>query len=209
MVIRGKSLPSKSSAVAEAAAWFAQLRTGPLSESDAAEFASWLRADSSHTEAWVSFDQLWEGLETVRNDPRIMAMRTQARQRAARRRVLRTTWRASAAFAASFILCTGWWGIQNRMTPVARLATLARPMFPPALLRDASTDIGESAVLTLSDGSRVTLNTASAVHAEYTGHERRVNSYSGRGIFQRDEGYDASFYRLCGVETDYCVGNRV
>src|SRR2546430_4439726 len=44
---------------------------------------------------------------------------------------------------------------------------------------DASTEIGQRSLLVLSDGSRVTLNTASTVHADYTGRERRVTLTRG------------------------------
>src|ERR1700722_7583218 len=79
-----KSLPTLLPVTDQAAAWFARQRTGPWSESDAAEFAAWLKAHPSHTAAWASYQRLWGTLETARDDPKILAIREQARRRVAR-----------------------------------------------------------------------------------------------------------------------------
>src|SRR6266446_7909180 len=104
MVISPKLLSSDPSATDQAAAWFARQRSGPWSESDASEFATWLKADPSHTAAWASFERLWGRLETVRDEPKILAIRERARRNAARRAVLRRTWRAGVTLAASAIV---------------------------------------------------------------------------------------------------------
>jgi transmembrane sensor len=51
------------------------------------------------------------------------------------------------------------------------------------LSRDIVTEIGERSIVVLPDGSKVTLNTASAVRADYSGRERRVTLVRGEAFF--------------------------
>jgi transmembrane sensor len=175
---RGLKSPLPLSSVTdEAAAWFARQRSGPLLEADAAEFAAWLKAEPAHTAAWASYQRLWGHLGTVRDDPKMLAIREQARRSAARGRDWRRIQRVGSGIAASVLLAaTGWWSIRIAQTELSRtrLSTVHR---------DASTDIGERSLLVLADGSKVTLNTASAVHADYDFHERRVTLVRGEAFF--------------------------
>jgi transmembrane sensor len=74
------------------------------------------------------------------------------------------------------------------------------------LVRDASTDIGERSLLVLADGSRVTLNTASAVHADYTGHERRVILVRGEAFFDVAKDATRPFVVSAGSRQVIAVG---
>jgi transmembrane sensor len=199
MSIGLKLLNSESSATDEAAAWFARHRAGPWSVSEEAEFGAWLRADPSHIAAWASFERLWGQLETVRDDPKVLAIREEARRRAERRRTLRRAVGFGGALAASFVIASAtWWTARSWVAPWAtRLvhgSILARAPTESAretqLVRDTSTDIGERSLVVLPDGSKVTLNTASAVHGDYTGHDRRVTLLRGEAFF--DVAKDAS-----------------
>jgi transmembrane sensor len=54
---------------------------------------------------------------------------------------------------------------------------------PSALIWEASTQVGERSFLVLADGSKVTLNTASAVRADYSGRDRRLTLLRGEAFF--------------------------
>ena len=209
MVMGVKLLPSDVSAADQAAAWFARQRSGPWSKADAAEFAAWLKAESSHTAAWASFERLWGHLETVRDDPKILAIRERARDSVARQRALRRTWRVGAALAASLILAVSvWWNLRPGVTLPAAASIAGKPGALPAaaLVRDASTDIGERSLLLLADGSKVTLNTTSAVHADYTGRERRVTLVRGEAFFDVAKDPTRPFIVTAGARQVIAVG---
>jgi transmembrane sensor len=180
--------PSETSAIDQAAVWFARRRSGKWTESTDSEFAAWLKADASHPAAWDSFERLWERAERVRDDPRILAIRERARRTAVRGQMLRCSWRVGGALAASVLIGVLVW----ESVPLSALPHAHPPTVPSsvsiaegtaALVRDASTDVGERSFLVLPDGSRVTLNTASAVHADYTGRDRRVTLVRGEAYF--------------------------
>lgn len=198
---RGLKSPLPLSSVTdEAAAWFARQRSGPLLEADAAEFAAWLKADPAHTAAWASYQRLWGHLGTVRDDPKILAIREQARRSASRGRDWRRIQRVGSGIAASVLLAaTGWWSIRIAQTELSRtrLSTVHR---------DASTDIGERSLLVLADGSKVTLNTASAVHADYDVHERRVTLVRGEAFFDVAKDPNRPFVVSAGSRQVIAVG---
>jgi transmembrane sensor len=184
----------------EAAAWFARQRSGPLLEADAAAFAAWLKADPAHTAAWASYQRLWGHLGSVRDDPKILAIREQARRSAARGRDWRRIQRVGSGIAASVLVAaTGWWSIRIAQTELSRTR-------PATVHRDASTDIGERSLLVLADGSKVTLNTASAVHADYDVHERRVTLVRGEAFFDVAKDPNRPFVVSAGSRQVIAVG---
>ena len=168
----------------QAAEWFARQRTGPLSQTEEAEFAQWLRADPAHTAAWASYDRLWRQLETVRDDPTILALRESARRSTERSRSRRRTWQITGLLAASVVLgLVSWWamGYRSLMDKTSPKTSDMRSL--ETQVRDAQTRVGEQSVVLLPDGSKVTLNTASSIHADYSGPERRVILLGGEAFF--------------------------
>jgi transmembrane sensor len=198
-------------AIAEAAAWFTRQRVSPLTESDAAEFAAWLKADPANTAAWSDFERLWGRVEAVHDDPKILAIREEARRRAARRVGARYGRRFAAALAASVVLGTAiWWGLKELAIAPDGAPTFAHASVTtttaPALIRDASTQIGERALLVLADGSKVTLNTDSAVRADYTGRERRLTLVRGEAFFDVAKNPTRPFIVTAGSRQVIAVG---
>jgi transmembrane sensor len=185
---------SRPIAIDQAAAWFARRRSGSWSESLESQFAAWLKADPSHAAAWGSYERLWSRLESVRDDPRILIAREQARNTVFRGRMQRRIWQGAAAVAASVLLAVLLWrnpqAVIHSAPPANGAATGAHGAPAVALVRDAFTEIGERSFLVLPDGSRITLNTASAVHADYTGPERRITLIRGEAFF--DVAHDAA-----------------
>jgi transmembrane sensor len=171
----------------QAAAWFAHRRSGSWSQANASDFAAWLKADPSHTAAWASYERLWGRLDSIRDDPKILAIRESARRSAAKHEGLRRSGRFAAVLAASVVLGVSvWWTIRSSVRAPGRLPVPTASTSPSEVaspIRDASTEIGERSVLVLADGSKVTLNTASSVHADYAGPERRVTLVRGEAFF--------------------------
>jgi transmembrane sensor len=211
MATESRPIVPEHGAIAEASAWFTRQRVSPLTEADAAEFARWLKADPANTTAWSDFERLWGRVEAVRDDPKILAIREEARRRAARRVGARSGRRFAAALAASVVLGAAiWWGLKERAIapdgvpmPVHASLTAATA---PALIREASTQIGERALLVLADGSKVTLNTDSAVHADYTERERRLTLVRGEAFFDVAKNPTRPFIVTAGSRQVIAVG---
>jgi transmembrane sensor len=206
-----KRIISGLTAADQAAAWFARRRSGTWSEEINAEFAAWLKEDPSHVAAWVSVEKLWGKLEVVRDNPQVLAMREHARLSAARGRKIRRTWCIGGSVAASFMIAiAAWWSI-----PHIPVDFLHPPKVAPAgaaaiashtLVRVASTEIGERSLLVLPDGSRITLNTSSVVHADYSGRERRISLVSGEAYFEVAKNTDRPFVVSAGSRQVIAVG---
>ncbi|MGH3428923.1 MAG: FecR family protein, partial [Terriglobales bacterium] len=130
---------------------------------------------------------LWGRLEVIRDNPRVLEIREQARRSAAVGRGRQLRWQFAAAMTAALLAAVGaWWALRSTTNPQTRdsvTAGLPARVAPPALVHDAVTGIGQRSVLLLADGSKVTLNTASAVHSDYTGAERRVTLIRGEAFF--------------------------
>jgi transmembrane sensor len=177
VALRFKIASPQSTATEQAIGWYARQRSKPLSEEDAARFAAWLKDDAAHVAAWKEVERLWERVGAVRDDPAILALREAARQRLESRRSSPRKWSVAAGLVAGIILSVGaWWSIKGSIFTGANRAGLS-------LVREASTEVGERFTLVLPDGSKVTLNTASAVRAEYSEHQRRVTLIRGEAFF--------------------------
>lgn len=177
MALRFKITSPQSSSTEQAIGWYARQRSRPLSEEDAARFAAWLKEDPAHVAAWNEVERLWERVGAVRDDPAILALRETARQRLKVSRSLPRRWGIAAGLAAGIILSVAaWWSVKGSIFSGVNRSGLS-------LVREASTEVGERSILVLPDGSKVTLNTASAVRAEYSDHQRRVTLIRGEAFF--------------------------
>jgi len=67
---------------------------------------------------------------------------------------------------------------------VLLVAAVAGWQQAPVLLADYHTAVGERQVITLADGTRVTLNSASALSVVFSEHERRVVLAAGEALFE-------------------------
>ncbi len=211
MALRLKPAAAETTAADQAAAWFARQRASPCSETEAAEFAAWLKAEPAHTAAWTQYERLWGRLEGVRDNPAILAIREQARRTAERQSRLRNRRRTAAALAASVLVSVGaLWAVKDSVIRVVRTPPLAQAPAAAApaslLIRNASTDIGERSLLVLADGSKVTLNTASAVRSDYSGRERRVTLVKGEAFFDVAKDPTRPFIVSAGARQVIAVG---
>jgi transmembrane sensor len=208
--VRERSVTSAGSAPDQAAAWFARQRSGPSSEQDAEEFATWLKAHPSHTAAWASYERLWGRLDAVRDDPKILAIREQACRRTSRGQwARRIRWVGGALAASALLAICAWQAAPLLRVPMHAQQTAEKePSNREAqeLIRDASTEIGGRSILLLADGSKVTLNTASAVHADLSGRERRVTLIRGEAFFNVAKDASRPFMVSAGKHQVIAVG---
>ena len=155
----------------QACAWLSKLHSGEFSPVQQQQLTAWRSADPAHDRAWRQAQTLWQGMERLRGRtiPGSEALLQEhyrkpplehAAQPRYRRRLL------SLAVACSAILA---------MTVC----------YPPSLMQaDYSTGKGEQRSVTLADGSRVTLNTASALAIHFDDSVRRVELLQGEAFFE-------------------------
>jgi len=147
--------------------WFLRLRAEDAGAAERTAFRAWLAADPAHERAYREVAAVW-------GDPATEAAARELRARAkpgalARPRRPRRRLRRLAAAAAALLLVLGGG---------AYLGPFAGPR------GDHVTATGEQRRLTLADGSRVLLDTASALDVDIDGGARRVRLRAGRAYFE-------------------------
>ncbi len=151
--------PSRA-AYAEAAAWLAQLHGPERSAGLEADFRAWLKADPVNARAFERVTDVWDaaGEVNVRGLARIAPRDGFAPRWASR-------WRPAWALVALAALLIG-----------------AYPWLP----RDPAyaTGIGEQRIVHLPDGTRLSLNAASAVEVDYRPDRRTVRMSHGEALFE-------------------------
>lgn len=156
------SAPVLDPATLEAAAqWYVDLRTGPPDESLQRAHQHWLESDPRHLLAWERLGRLQGKLERLAPAIGSPTLRT---ARAKRRQVLKVLSLLLASGAAGTL---GW-------------RTTALPQWAA----DQRTGTGERRDIHLEDGSRLYLNTATAVNIRYGAQLREILLLSGEILIQ-------------------------
>jgi transmembrane sensor len=164
--------------LAEAAAWIARLQGTGRSAAAEAAFREWLAADSAHARAFARATDVWDvipGAARINNegaDERVQSNPASARIGAAARtdtgnRATRH-WR-SAHVLGGLIACS-----------IAAVVLGILLLRPPAF----ATEVGQQRSQTLTDGTRVSLNTNSRIVLVYSDRERRVRIERGEALFE-------------------------
>ncbi len=136
----------------EAAQWLVRLHSGEANAADHAAFEGWRNAHPAHQQAWQRAERLSQKFGAV---PAQLGVPVLARQqRNNRRAALRTLAVLGTVAPAAWL---GW-----RMAPWAQWTA------------DHHTATGERREITLADGSRILLDTASAVNIQFDSGLRTV-----------------------------------
>ena len=148
----------------EAAAWFSRLNQRRVSTDDVHAFAAWRRSPAN-AEAYAKVERLWDSAGVLASDPAIERMvENAARPKGSRRPSRPLGYLAAAGAGAAVIVCAlvGWNLLQ---APTYR------------------TDVGERRTVTLSDGSSVTLDTASRIAVRISRDRRSIDLIEGQAMF--------------------------
>lgn len=144
--------------LAEAAAWLARLHRPQRSPEDEAGFRRWLAEQPTHARAWELASAMWE---TAQRIP-LSALTPNGE-------VTRSRWRRR-----------GW----HLMLATALASIIIASMLPLFTNPQVKTTVGEQRVMTLDDGSRVIMNTATRIVVRYTEQSRRVLLREGEAMFE-------------------------
>ncbi|MGR4043229.1 FecR family protein [Pseudomonas sp. 910_21] len=166
--------PQERSITEAAADWAVRLQAGTLNPAEQAALAQWQAADPRHPQALAFARQTWDALGELRLDPELAATAPPRRrtgrpvpalQRPRRRRGL-----VRAASAAMLVLAVflGW---------------LQGPQALLYLQADYLTGKGEVRTVQLADGSKVELDSGSAIRLDYSGDKRQIQLLAGSAVF--------------------------
>lgn len=151
----------------QAAHWYSVLRDGKAGPQERTAWQAWLGADEAHRTAWRYVEGIGRDFDPLRGQPDARlaadALGVASGRLQSRRRVL-----AGMAVVTGGALL-GWAGMHQALLPADMLAWGA----------DHRTGTGEQRELTLADGSRIWLNTASAIDVEFSARERIVTVVRG------------------------------
>jgi transmembrane sensor len=190
---RDSQLRADEIAATEAADWYARLRAKNVSEIDAARFRAWIAADPAHRREFEAIDDFWDELEAIAESPEVLHERGAiARRRAAamrnngraRRRIV---WAAAAAVLLVIGVVAG--------THHGRTDLYV-------------TDIGEQRIVTLSDGSVITLNTATEIRLHFSPDRRAVELVAGQANFEVAKDAARPFIVTAGNRSVRAVGTQ-
>lgn len=183
----------------EAARWFARRRSGTMSAQELRELEVWLAEDPARRAAWEHLARLWEGAGTVRNDPEVMEMREAASRAQTVRR-----WRVAAALAASLLV------VAFAGAGVANWMTAGRNASPELVAGEGQqefrTSVGQTATVTLADGSAVTLDSDTVLRTRATWNRRYAELARGRAFFRVSHEPTRPFVVLANGRTVTALG---
>jgi transmembrane sensor len=164
----------------EAAAWLVRLREDASAE-DLDACARWRAADPEHERAWQRAQRLNEKFAML---PASVGVRTLGRRARTDRRF------ALKALTVAFTV-----------GPAGYAAYRAMPWRD--WMSDQRTVVGERRFVMLADGTRIDLNTSTAIDIDFTASERRVVLNDGEILVEtgRDAGNTSGVYRPFIVET--------
>ncbi|MGP1253498.1 MAG: FecR family protein [Kiloniellales bacterium] len=189
----------------EATAWFVRMTSDLVTEADRRSFQAWLAQDPEHLHAYAEAESLWKELEAVpdlrdagREDRALdlSAVSTEEggeSRRKAPRRARRGIgdWRMGA-LAASLLLA-------------AALGLLGGDVYD-SWRADHRTAVGEIRSVVLQDGSRVHLNSNTALAVDFTEDRRRIDLYRGEAFFAVASDPQRPFEILAGDGVAKAVG---
>jgi len=173
----------------EAVEWFVKLKSSEVSSGDRHVYNEWLLADESHRVAYQEVVAQWSGLDEIDDWARSELAQLNLNANLLRRR-RKNLWTSGFAAAALF--------------------AFAIIMLP--LMQDGSelylTNATERRQITLEDGSRMHLNSASSIEISFDAEVRQLSLTRGEGVFDVEHDSNRPFVVLAGKNKIIALGTR-
>jgi transmembrane sensor len=165
--------PVTQDVAAQAASWYARLHADDAAPAERMAFDRWLAADDAHRAAWEAQMHIVQTLDAGRDDTALLAMIAAARGTPSAKP---KRWWPMAAAAAVLIALGG----------TTAMILDDRGNSPPTEIADIryATPIGGLRTITLTDGTVMTLDAASAVRVSAPSAIRRVAIEHGQAFFK-------------------------
>lgn len=197
MKLKGLSiLPWLRRAPKSASEWFALVRSGRVGRRLDRQWSQWIAAEDAHEKAYESRELAWELSADLRATPSVRALLDDADS------LLREVEHPTATARARRFLQP--WPVGGAAAMVAVVVLI------PFLIRynsisssDYATAKGEQRTVTLTDGSTVSLNTATQLRVKYSHGARSVEMIAGEALFTvaKDPGRPFAVHARQGVAT--------
>lgn len=173
LAMTSQSTPSDAERLLdEACGWLAKLHSGDFSPTEQQRLAAWRAAAADHEHAWQKAQALWQGMQGLRgrsipgSAPLLQERYRKPASHPAPRRFQERKLKWAAACCAA-------------------LAVTLTAFYPPRLWQaDYLTSKGEQRSITLADGSRVMLNSDSALKVHFDDAIRRIELLQGEAFFE-------------------------
>lgn len=179
--------------IREAADWFTKLNEPPIETEELEAFSAW-RSKPENRAAYERLEDINRAMLTLNDDPDIRQAKAEALARGAVRRRRRfTAWRASPRVIGALVAAC--------VVVVIGAAALVR-------MPTYSTRVGETFSATLEDGSRIQLNTDSAIRVRYSAGQRRIELLRGQAMFQVAHNAQRPFIVTAGDAEVRALGTR-
>ncbi len=153
------ALPPEESLRDAAVAWHVRLSSDAADGDDWLAFEVWLAASPNHHEAYEAVEGLWADLDQITLAPTVLPFKQKTRRRPG-----------------------AWWGA-IAASLVAAVVVGATLWTSQPTTETFETAKGEPRVISLSDGTRITLNGGSRLTATLGRHERRVVMADAEAVF--------------------------
>jgi transmembrane sensor len=190
--MQGTHLTQKNQSVSDqATAWFVRLRADDVSVDEKAQFLKWCQEDGDHAKSYDKIRLLWERLDAPSKHVSVKL--------AAER--LAVTSKFLPARQPYFRLLT--------TLPALVLAVLLAYRLPVHYQNSQSdyfTAPGKQMTVALQDGSRLTLNTDSALAVDFSDRQRHIELIRGEAFFQVSPDKNRPFTVSNGSASAQAVG---
>ncbi|HEU4530186.1 MAG TPA: FecR domain-containing protein, partial [Steroidobacteraceae bacterium] len=183
-ITRSGSASARDEILEAACAWFDRMQDDGQTL-DRAALDRWLRERPEHRVAFETVRSAHARARTAVEDPAILALRHETALRLTRR-ARRSRWASLAAALAAIAVGAAIWVQLDLSDGGSRLPLIAQALrsLGASERGDYATRIGERLVVTLADGSRVTLNTNTKLREVFDRTERRVVLDHGQALFE-------------------------
>lgn len=189
----GTDQHGEETAEAQAAEWFARLKSLPVSRTTLEHFFDWQR-EARHAEAFAAVEQLWSQAGGLAERPAMIAATRAALARAPKKRWLAWPLRPAAAALACLLLILLTSGVTYwAMQPAAN---------------SYATRVGEQSVIALEDGSKMTLDTDTKVVVRFAPDHRDVVLVQGQAYFSVAHDVSRPFRVLAGDAQVLATGTQ-
>jgi transmembrane sensor len=164
------SLPDDQEAIdQQASGWLVRIEENGLDRHAQADFAAWLAADPRHGHAYNEMRQTWADIPEL-NDLAGLVSLPDLPEEAVPIALSRRRWRTALVAGTGSVAA-------------ALIAIVAMPGYLFAPHSHYATDLAETRIVTLPDGSSVTLGAKSSITVRFTDGERRIVLAGGEAFF--------------------------